>query len=367
MEELLQGKNIKKDEDLSMNNKCKILLVTHKPCKIPESEYIVPIHAGRAVALEKSKDGSINQEDLDWLIKNTIGDNTGDNISAKNRYYSECSALYWAWKNYDELGNPDYIGLMHYRRHFIFDENYYAKKNKNLIESVYQVSFEKYINKKYFERIGLNDQNIKNACNNSDIIVSKDTHFELFGDINLRTDYENNIEGTKVKDFDLMIETVLKFYPEYKPVIDKYIYGYSKLSFSMFIMKKELFFKYCDFLFKILFEMEKYQNFDEYSLNGKRTPGYVAEILLTIFVWKLKEQKDLRISQLGITKVEYTYSDFEIQKILQNRCPSYLSYLLNKIKYILTFNTAKKQKRKTKYKKIRDEIRRYKNIKNIGE
>ena len=93
----------------------------------------------------------------------------------------------------------------------------------------------------------------------------------------------------------------------------------------------------------------------------------MAEILLTIFVWKLKEQKDLRISQLGITKVEYTYSDFEIQKILQNRCPSYLSYLLNKIKYILTFNTAKKQKRKTKYKKIRDEIRRYKNIKNIGE
>ena len=85
MEELLQGKNIKKDEDLSMNNKCKILLVTHKPCKIPESEYIVPIHAGRAVALEKSKDGSINQEDLDWLIENTIGDNTGDNISAKNR------------------------------------------------------------------------------------------------------------------------------------------------------------------------------------------------------------------------------------------------------------------------------------------
>ena len=36
----------------------------------------------------------------------------------KNRNINELTALYWAWKNYDKLGNPDYIGLMHYRRQF---------------------------------------------------------------------------------------------------------------------------------------------------------------------------------------------------------------------------------------------------------
>lgn len=51
-----------------------------------------------------------------------IGDDTGDNISALNDSYNEMTALYWAWKNYDKLGNPDYIGLMHYRRHFVLNE-----------------------------------------------------------------------------------------------------------------------------------------------------------------------------------------------------------------------------------------------------
>lgn len=68
-----------------------------------------------------------------------IGDDTGENISNKNDYYNEMTAVYWAWKNYEELGNPDYIGLMHYRRHFIFDENITDVVNvKNFDESSYK-------------------------------------------------------------------------------------------------------------------------------------------------------------------------------------------------------------------------------------
>ena len=45
-----------------------------------------------------------------------IGDNTGDNISVKNNRFCELIAQYFAWKNYDKLDNPDYIGFWYYRR-----------------------------------------------------------------------------------------------------------------------------------------------------------------------------------------------------------------------------------------------------------
>lgn len=108
------------EEIMNQPPKVKILVCYHKPAPLYKSEIFTPIHVGRAIAKERSKDGFISDRDLDWLLNNTIGDDTGDNISALNRSFAELTAIYWAWKNYDQLGNPDYIGLCHYRRLFRF-------------------------------------------------------------------------------------------------------------------------------------------------------------------------------------------------------------------------------------------------------
>ena len=48
-----------------------------------------------------------------------LRDNTGDNISIKNKYYSEVTVTYWLWKH----SVADYVGLNHYRRILKLPEN----------------------------------------------------------------------------------------------------------------------------------------------------------------------------------------------------------------------------------------------------
>ena len=50
-----------------------------------------------------------------------LKDNTGDNISDKNFYYSETTGTYWIWKN---APKTKYIGQCQYRRRLQFDEGF---------------------------------------------------------------------------------------------------------------------------------------------------------------------------------------------------------------------------------------------------
>ncbi len=45
----------------------------------------------------------------------SILDNTGENISKRNRQYCEMTATYWVWKN----AHHDWVGIEHYRRHLL--------------------------------------------------------------------------------------------------------------------------------------------------------------------------------------------------------------------------------------------------------
>ena len=81
---------------------CKIIVSCHKDDILVNQEPYLPIHVGKA----------LNTNDL-----GIAGDDTGDNISSKNKSYCELTGLYWAWKN---LKGVDIIGLCHYRRYFDF-------------------------------------------------------------------------------------------------------------------------------------------------------------------------------------------------------------------------------------------------------
>ena len=59
----------------------RIYTLTHKNFEIPKDPMYVPLQVGRAT-----------KDDLGYLC-----DNTGDNISEKNCYYSELTGIYWIW------------------------------------------------------------------------------------------------------------------------------------------------------------------------------------------------------------------------------------------------------------------------------
>lgn len=287
----------------------KILIALHKPALLPKGKYFLPVHVGRDIAQQKSKDGIIKKKDLSWLLQNTVGDNTGDNISSLNRYYNECSALYWAWKNYDKIGNPDYIGLNHYRRYFCFNDGYFDSYHQSDYEKGLCFIPENRLTSKVCHKVGLTDKSIEKVCKNAEIIVTRDARLDIAYQskkTNLRGDYETSLSGCKVKDFDLMINIVLKKYPQYTDVINKKINGYEKSLYQLIIMKREIFFEYCSFLFAVLEEINNKVDFSDYTINGQRTLGYLAEILLSIYIWDVEEKYKYKISKYGTLFIQNT-------------------------------------------------------------
>ena len=99
------------------NSNIKIFISCHKECTLLKNKYIYPIQVGSALA--------------DKRFPDMLHDDVGDNISSLNPMYCELTAQYWAWKNVD----ADYIGLVHYRRHFK-GKKCKSKEIKNRVESV---------------------------------------------------------------------------------------------------------------------------------------------------------------------------------------------------------------------------------------
>ena len=254
----------------------KILVAYHKKSEIIKSDIITPIHVGRQC--------SVNNPDYSWLESNMIGDNTGDNISVKNPNYCELTALYWAWKNLD----VDYVGLMHYRRIFDFEE---------------KLDITHEYNDKVLNKIGLSDNKISKICSKYDVILPPVYATHPWGlSEQLMTNYDFYCKEHSKKDMDTMINIIREYFPDYITDMNEYLNSKQSFFFNMFIMRNEIFDEYMNFLFAVMEKIENHINISPNTYQS-RVFGFLSERLQNIFIYHLKRTRpDIKIHHAsGVT------------------------------------------------------------------
>lgn len=197
------------------------------------SSHIVSIQVGAALTDERIADST---------------DNVGDNISERNRHYSETTALYWMWKN----AEADYLGLCHYRRLWK-DLDFIAEKLQNgMIDVVLPVP---------------------TLCVHS-----------------VHEDYmERYIPDVWPTMMDVLKEMSLEYHEASKEIFQGHVF----YACNMLIAKRRVLHELCQWMFPMVFEIEKrigdlpdpYQN---------RYAGFCTERLITLYF--LYNKKNWRIT-----------------------------------------------------------------------
>lgn len=218
---------------------------------MPEDKVYVPLHVGRE-----------GKHDLGY-----IGDNTGENISLKNANYCELTGLYWAWKNLD----CEYIGLCHYRRYFSKGSVGKDKKVAILHKDDYEKLLQKY-----------------------DVLLPKKRNYYIE---TVRSQYEH---AHNKRDLDEVENILQELYPEYSEAFTKVMNRTKLHILNMFVMKKDKFDEYSQWLFDILFELEKRIDIASYNQYEARVFGFLSERLFNVWL----EKQDFNCCEVPVVFLE---------------------------------------------------------------
>ncbi|MCM1237115.1 MAG: DUF4422 domain-containing protein [Ruminococcus flavefaciens] len=219
----------------------KILIATHKKYRMPEDDMYLPVQVG---AEGKQSFGF-------------QGDNVGENISSFNPRMCELTAVYWAWKNL----KADYIGFVHYRRHFTI-----AKRIKRLG------------NKDKFQMI-LSREEAENILKQYDLILPNKRRYYIES---IRSHFIH-LPYTYEKDLKVLEETIKALTPEYLGAYETVMNRRWAHMFNMFIIKKEYFDKYCEWMFPILQAVDKRIDVTGYTPMEARAVAYFGEFMMDIW------------------------------------------------------------------------------------
>jgi len=198
-------------------------------------EFVIPVQAGAALTSEKIE---------------KLGDNTGCNLSIKNKYYSEMTVTYWAWKN----RQADYMGICHYRRW-----------------------------------LDIQDELEQIETGNVDIILPLPF-------VCSQRASEQFMRYISEEEYQIFCRILKQTYPERMEEMLAVLEGKLIYNYNMFLARREIFAEYCNFIFTVLEQVDGY--YEKHNLEKRpRFLGYLAEILTSTFF--LLHQNRWRIVHAG--------------------------------------------------------------------
>lgn len=275
--------------------KIKILISCHKPTAYVSNDILTPIQ--------------LNCANNKNHIPNMLRDNDGDNISELNPMYCELTAQYWAWKNLD----ADYYGFCHYRRYFNFSDKEYK-------EDEYGNIIEKYPGDFVVKKYGQDEATIRKVIADNDIVITERKDIRKMPG-RASTIYEQYEEVPLLvsKDIHVLRQIINNLTPEFNDAADKQLNGHHTSFCNMYILKKEVFFEYCEWMFRILAEFCKRTDMSKYNTEAMRTPGHLSERLFGIFLRKIQdENRDLKIKELQCVYFENTDRQEELAPVFKD-------------------------------------------------
>lgn len=210
-------------------------------------------------------------------------DDFPNHISEKNPHFCELTGAYWIWKKSQE----SIVGLVHYRRFFEGE----AGKSLEIDE-------------------------VRKHLATYDVILPKKQKVTSFKIPCGMKKHFATVQGLEGQQSWEVMERVLKTkYPEMSEAFNRFEKQKSGYFYNMCIMKKETFAAYHEWLFDILFQVEKELDISSFSPYNQRMFGFLSERLMTFWV----EYHQLAVKELPVVFTEKRSLMSEIKQLIARK------------------------------------------------
>lgn len=263
----------------------------------------------------------------DVKCKNTNGEIVSEAL------LGDLSAHYWALSNC----KSDVVGLMQYRRLLSFGKNDNKEKQNSIIHEKFMCSDE-------LSKYGINEEEIRNMADKYDVIRPMKVDIKKSGEY--KNAYDFYVHREKVyatENFKKLVGIIEEKYPKYSDIISKALKMKSINLYNIFIMKKELFVDYSNFVFDVIFSLDDMVDKTYASYEQNKDYSLFAAFLLDIYCTSLSEKAEIQIKEVPVVEFEYVETEIEWRPafdknnvaLVLSSSDYYVPYLATMIKSII--------------------------------